>query len=62
MVEHVHTIEERKRSRHWKGGDVVELQTRYVCSCGFATRWQMDHRKAEREIDRHAVDGQLSLL
>lgn len=38
----------------------TKTQVRFVCSCGVRTRWNMDPRRSRREIDRHALDGQLS--
>lgn len=37
------------------------MQTRYVCACGYATKWREAEWIATRERDRHALDGQLSL-
>lgn len=62
MPECVWSLERRARKHRDPFNVVTErIQVRFVCSCGKATHWYLDHDRAGEDRDKHALDGQQTL-
>lgn len=59
-----HQIRHERRTREMRP---VAQTTRWVtqwrwsCACGFATQWTPEMHAGRRAVDRHALNGQLSI-
>ena len=62
-MEHRSTIEVRTDYGETPTGKPRSVtRYRYVCACGYATRWFANAKRAEAARETHALDGQLDLL